>query len=105
MGGSIANLTVGVHRRIPRERDVAVGETIRSDVPPRLDALGWSTWHRRMVIALGITWVLDGLEASLVSNLGPILERPDTLHLSAADVGLTNSAYLVGQVLGAIGFG
>ncbi|HEY1813554.1 MAG TPA: MFS transporter [Kofleriaceae bacterium] len=96
---------MGVHRRIPRDRDVALGETIRSDIPPRLDALGWSTWHRRMVIALGITWVLDGLEASLVSNLGPILERPETLHMSAADVGLTNSAYLVGQVVGAIGFG
>jgi MFS family permease len=94
---------VKLERHIPR--DVPIGETIRSSVPPRLDALGWSAWHRRMVIALGITWVLDGLEASLVSNLGPMLERPEALHLTASQVGFTNSAYLIGQVLGAIGFG
>ena len=45
--------------------EVAAGTWIESDVPPRLDALGWSRWHRRIVLALGIVWVLDGLEASL----------------------------------------
>ena len=96
-----------VHRKIPR--DVAIGETIRSDVPPRLDALGWSSWHRRMVIALGITWVLDGLEASLVSSLAPTLGRPETFGLpadrAALAIGFTSSLYLAGQVLGALGFG
>jgi len=54
--------------------EIPTGRWIESDVPPRLDALGWSRWHRRVIIALGITWILDGLEASLISNLGPTLE-------------------------------
>lgn len=88
-----------------RTPDVAVGSTIDSDVPTRLDALGWSRWHRRVVIALGITWILDGLEASLVANLAPTLEDPRTLGLTAAQIGLANTTYLVGQVAGALGFG
>ncbi|HET9932311.1 MAG TPA: MFS transporter, partial [Polyangiaceae bacterium] len=85
--------------------DAAPGTWIESDVPARLDALGWSGWHRRVVIALGITWILDGLEASLIANLGPSLRDPRTLGLSAAQIGLSNSAYLAGQVLGALVFG
>ena len=85
--------------------DVAVGSWIDSDVPPRLDALGWSSWHRRVVLALGITWILDGLEASLIANLAPTLQDPRTLHLSAAAIGLTNTVYLIGQVAGALVFG
>ena len=85
--------------------DTAVGSWIESTVPPRLDALGWSSWHRRVIIALGITWVLDGLEASLIANLAPTLEDPRTLGLTGAEIGLTNTAYLVGQVIGALGFG
>jgi len=78
---------------------------IESDVPARLDALGWSSWHRRVVIALGITWILDGLEASLIANLGPTLETSHGLGLSATEVGATNAVYLAGQVLGALVFG
>ena len=63
------------------------GAIIETDVPPRLDALRWSRWHRRVVIALGITWILDGVEASLVVNLGPTLMSPHTLGLTAAAVG------------------
>jgi MFS family permease len=85
--------------------DVPPGTTVESDVPTRLDALDWSAWHRRFVVALGVTWVLDGLEASLVANLGPTLQDPRTLGLSGADIGFANTAYLVGQVVGALGFG
>jgi MFS family permease len=85
--------------------DVATGSWIDSDVPPRLDALDWSSWHRRVVFALGITWVLDGLEASLIANLAPTLQDPRTLGLTATQIGWTNTCYLVGQVLGALGFG
>lgn len=85
--------------------DVAAGSWIETDIPPRLDALRWSAWHRRVVVALGITWILDGLEASLIANLGPSLRDPRTLGLSAAEVGFANSAYLAGQVLGALVFG
>ncbi len=84
---------------------VAAGSWIETDIPARLDALRWSAWHRRVVIALGITWILDGLEASLIANLGPSLRDARTLGLSAAQVGFANSAYLVGQVLGALVFG
>jgi MFS family permease len=79
--------------------------TIDSDVPSRLDALPWSRWHRRVVIALGITWILDGLEASLVANLAPTLQHQATLGLSGAQIGLANTAYLIGQVIGALVFG
>ena len=78
---------------------------IESSIPARLDALAWSRWHARVVIALGITWILDGLEASLVSNLGPMLQDSRTLGLTAGEVGLASSVYLVGQVLGALVFG
>lgn len=76
-----------------------------ANVAQRLDRLPWSTWHRRVLLALGITWSLDGLEASLVANLAPTLTRADTLALSAGEVGLSNTAYLLGQVLGALLFG
>lgn len=85
--------------------EISAGRWIESDVPPRLDALGWSRWHRRVILALGITWILDGLEASLISNLGPTLERADTLALSASRVGYANTVYLIGEVVGALVFG
>lgn len=87
------------------QAEAARGSVIQSDVPARLDALEWSRWHRRVVIALGITWILDGLEASLIANLAPTLEDPRTLGLRAAQVGIANSTYLIGQVVGALVFG
>ncbi|HYN12969.1 MAG TPA: MFS transporter, partial [Burkholderiales bacterium] len=56
---------------------------ISSDIPARLDRLPWSRWHWRVVIALGVSWLLDGLEVTVVGSLGPSLQRPDTLGLSA----------------------
>jgi MFS family permease len=85
--------------------DAAPGTTVTTDVPPRLDALPWSPWHRRVIVALGITWILDGLEASLIANLGPTLRSPRTLGLSAFQIGWANSAYLGGEVVGALVFG
>ena len=86
-------------------RDTPRGAWVATDVPGRLDALAWSRWHRRMVLALGITWILDGLEASLVANVAPTLRHPDALGLSATEIGFANSVYLVGQVVGALCFG
>ena len=74
-----------------------------TDIPHRLDALPWSRWHWRVVVALGITWILDGLEVTLVGAIGPVLERPETLALSAAEIGLAASASIGGAVLGALG--
>jgi len=81
------------------------GEPVRSDVPARLDALPWSRWHWRVVIALGVTWLLDGLEVTVVGSLGPSLQRNESLGLSATEIGWAASAYIAGAVLGALFFG
>lgn len=78
---------------------------IRSDIPARLDRLPWSRWHWRVVLALGIAWVLDGLEVTIVGSVGSVLERPDTLALSAAQIGWAGSLYVAGAVIGALVFG
>jgi MFS family permease len=80
-------------------------EVIRSTIPARLDRLPWSEWHWRVVIALGVAWVLDGLEVTLVGSLGAVLERHDTLGITDAQVGATGSLYIGGAVLGALFFG
>lgn len=85
--------------------EVARATVLSSDIPARLDALPWSSWHRRVVVALGITWILDGLEASLIANLAPTLQDAATLGLRATQVGAANTVYLLGQVLGALVFG
>jgi len=76
-----------------------------SSIPARLDRLPWSPWHWRVVISLGVSWLLDGLEVTVVGSIGPALQRPDTLGLSAGQVGWAASAYLGGAVLGALYFG
>src|SRR4051794_17486445 len=77
----------------------------RTDIPARLDRLPWSRWHWLVVIALGITWVIDGLEVTLVGAISTVLVDPGTLHLAPSQIGLLNTAYLVGAVLGALFFG
>jgi MFS family permease len=76
-----------------------------STIPQRLDRLPWSRWHWRVVLALGVAWVLDGLEVTIVGSIGAVLERPDTLGLSAAQIGWAGSLYVAGAVLGALVFG
>ena len=78
---------------------------IISDVPARLDRLPWSSWHRLVVIALGITWLLDGLEVMLAGSLVGILKDPRALGLSDAQIGVSGTAYLMGAVIGALVFG
>ncbi len=80
-------------------------DIISSDVPARLDRLPWSPWHWRIVIALGITWLLDGLETMLGGALVGILKDPRTLHLSDSQIGLSATLYLAGAVTGALIFG
>lgn len=79
-------------------------DTIHTDIPHRLDRLPWSRWHWLVVTALGVTWMLDGLEVTIVGALGSVLTHPTTLHLTEAEVGLTASAYLAGSVSGALLF-
>jgi MFS family permease len=78
---------------------------IQSDIPFRLDRLPWSRFHLLVVLGLGITWILDGLEITIVGSLGPALQSHDTLGLSSTDLGLIASFYVVGAVAGALGFG
>jgi len=83
----------------------AAGPAIQTDIPARLDRLPWSRFHALIVLALGITWVLDGLEVTIVGSLGPILQDQRTLNLSPQDVGSVASFYVIGAVVGALGFG
>jgi MFS family permease len=78
---------------------------VETDVAQRLDRLPWNRWHWLVVLALGITWILDGLEVTLVSALGGILQEPTTLGLTPAEVGFGATVYLIGQVVGALFFG
>jgi MFS family permease len=79
--------------------------SITTDIPARLDRLPWSRFHVLVVTALGITWILDGLEVTVVGAIGPVLQSPQTLGLSAATIGAAGSAYVAGAVIGALVFG
>jgi MFS family permease len=83
----------------------ATPRCFESTIPARLDALPWSRWHWRVVIALGITWLLDGLEVTVVGALGGALQHPSALGLTASEVGWAGSAYIGGAVPGALLFG
>jgi MFS family permease len=85
--------------------DQPIPRVIRSLVPARLDRLPWSPFHTRLVVALGVAWVFDGLEITLASAVSDVLTQPDTLGLSSAAVGAIASVYLAGQVVGALVFG
>src|SRR5689334_6897858 len=78
---------------------------VRSLIPARLDRLPWSPFHTRMVVALGVAWILDGLEITVASAVADTLSQPETLGLSSAAVGLIASVYLAGEVVGALFFG
>ncbi len=80
-------------------------EFFETDVPNRLDRLPFSRFHWLVVIALGITWILDGLEVTLVGSLSGAISASPRLQLTGTEVGLTASAYLGGAVLGALFFG
>ena len=77
---------------------------IVTNIPQRMDRLPWSNWHWLVVTALGVTWLLDGLEVSIVAALGPVMTHPTTLSLTESEVGLAASAYLTGSVMGALVF-
>jgi MFS family permease len=78
---------------------------IETNIPARLDALPWGRFHTLVVVALGITWVLDGLEVTLAGTVSGTLKEPAALGLSNTEIGLAGSAYLAGAVFGALFFG
>ena len=74
-------------------------------IPARLDRLPWHKFHWLVVIALGITWTLDGLEVTLSGAISGVLQQPDVMNFTAPEIGAIASAYLVGAVAGALLFG
>ena len=87
-------------RDTPADRAV-----LETDIPARLDRLAWGRFHTLVISALGITWVLDGLEVTLAGSVSGALQASPRLHLSDQDIGLAASAYLIGAVGGALYFG
>ncbi|HTP37278.1 MAG TPA: MFS transporter, partial [Methyloceanibacter sp.] len=83
----------------------ATSTLIETTVPARLDRLYWGRFHTLIVIALGITWVLDGLEVTLAGAVAGALKESPVLKLTNAEVGLASSFYLAGAVAGALLFG
>ncbi len=84
-------------------RDTAA--IIATDIPARLDRLPWTRFHTLVIAALGITWILDGLEVTLAGSIAGALQQSPILHFSAAEIGAVGSAYLGGAVSGALLFG
>ena len=78
---------------------------VRSLVPARMDRLPWTRFHWMIIVGLGVSWILDGLEIQIVSSVGTVLQERETLNLSTGDVGLMGSVYLLGEVVGALYFG
>jgi len=78
---------------------------VETAIPARLDRLRWGRFHTLVVVALGITWILDGLEVTLAGAVAGALKESPVLNMTNADVGLASSFYLAGAVLGALLFG
>jgi MFS family permease len=94
-------------RRNPADwaNNTAPAATVETDVPARLDALPFGRFHLRVIVALGVTWILDGLEVTLAGALAGELKEPAALGLSNVQIGFAASCYLCGAVAGAFFFG
>ena len=89
----------------PQAGEQGNGRKILTEIPQRMDRLPWSSWHARIITALGTSWLLDGLEVTLVGSLSGILESKTGLGLTDPQVTGAASTYLIGAVLGALLFG
>src|SRR3954454_1931423 len=87
------------------QRTVVAPDIVETDIPARLDRLPWSRFHTLVIAALGITWILDGLEVTLAGTVSGALKASPVLAFSNAEIGLAGSAYLAGAVVGALFFG
>ena len=82
-----------------------VDRAFQTNIPARMDRLPWSGWHWLVITALGITWIIDGLEVTMIAAFGAVLQEPESLHFSSTEIGLLGTSYLAGAVLGALVFG
>mgnify|MGYP002656313475 CR=1 FL=1 len=87
------------------EQHAFKGRIYETDLPARLDRLPWGRFHTLLVMALGITWLLDGLEVTLAGSVAGALRESPVLQLTNADIGLAGGAYIAGAVSGALFFG
>ena len=94
-----------MHQRAAERPPRAAGELFETDVPARLDRMPWSRFHRTVIALLGITWILDGLEVTLVGSISGVIANSPTLGFSSTEIGLAASSYVLGAVLGALLFG
>ena len=104
-GGGRGGTGYGPDWRSPGNEGPDTGKTRRTAVSARLDRLPWSRFHWLVVIALGITWILDGIEVQFASSISPVLQDSAVFGVSARTVTLTATAYLAGEVVGALVFG
>src|SRR5271165_7099527 len=86
-------------------REQSPRASVTTDIPARLDRLPFSRFHLLVVFALGVTWILDGLEVTIIGAIAPVLQSSQTLGLTAGEIGAAGSAYVTGAVLGALVFG
>src|SRR5258706_938126 len=82
----------------------AATDIVETDIPARLDRLPWGSFHTLVVAALGVTWILDGLEVTLAGAVSGALKESPALQFTNTDVGIAASAYVAGAVIGAIVF-
>jgi len=87
---SLATLTANRRPDAPRP----AAPLVESDIPARLDALPWGRFHTLVVVALGVTWILDGLEVTLAGAVSGALKESPRLAFSNADIGIASSAAL-----------
>ncbi len=83
----------------------ATGDIVETMIPRRLDRLPWSRWHWLVVTGLGITWILDGFEVTIVGAIASILTDADALDLSTQQSASAGTFYLLGAISGALVFG
>jgi MFS family permease len=81
------------------------GAVIETMIPRRLDRLPWSRWHGLVVVGLGITWILDGFEVTLVGAIASVLTEKDALGLTTRQSASAGTFYLAGAITGALCFG
>lgn len=78
---------------------------IETKIPARLDQLPWARWHWVVVLGLGLVWILDGLEVTIVGTLASRLTSEDSLGISESQAIWAGSIYVAGACTGALLFG
>src|SRR5215210_2887254 len=86
-----------MERRLRVSEASSVGNAVESRIPSRMDRLPWARWPWLVVIALGVTWILDGLEVTIVSTISVVLATPEAgLKLTEGQIGTAAGIYIAG---------